>query len=210
MSEKIINISRKNDYYTQTNNRYIPLTSCTPTSAVMFLLAAGFRVVESSKARLVEYPAFVYPSNMQPEDYISTLANSLWGQDLRKTLTPWFKDDVPPQTIHVVVKEILNRVLGGQYITFQENMTMSQLEFEIRNKRPIMVSGKFTGDGHTVVVVGAKWTDHNELISLIIDDPYGNYKTNYSDKQGNDVEVPAQEFQELWHRFGYRLDTSKL
>jgi len=209
------------DYYTQTNNRYVPTSACTPTSGIMFVLAEGIPVFEAGSKNPARHPYLQYPQGMQPEDYITALCQSPWGDDLRKTFTPWFNsDNIPNQTIHVVVKEVLNRVMGKTVIRFfEKGKTIYDIAKQLLDGHPVMVSGDFTHSGHTLVVVGMDYEmgqlQRDDDLSyqeapipknFIVDDPYGNYNTGYTDKRGNDVIIEIDTFKKLWHGFTYFID----
>jgi len=190
-----VNFSKKDDYHTQINNIVIPLASCTPTSTIM----AG-----KTEGCLFDYPKF-----MQPEDYFTILLRSDYGIDLRNSLTPWFKkDDVPPNEIHLVVSQMFNDLVGRKVTTFDENGNLDKLIKELRERHPVVVSGGFTGRGHTLCVVGYIEDDSGVVTDVIVDDPYGNYHKKYRDHRGNDISFPVNDFDRLWHGFMhiYRKD----
>jgi len=65
-------------------------------------------------------------------------------------------------------------------------------------KAGVDLSGEFrlkNGDLHHIVSLAGFITDENEDIThFIIDDPYGNFRTDYQDQHGNNIKITRDEF----------------
>jgi hypothetical protein len=143
-------------------------------------------------------PFFIYPKEMQPEDFLMALLRSPWGLDLRDQI-PWAKQaNTNPNEVHQVVSQVVNVIMGKKITRFLEKKTVADLASEIKAGHPAVVSGAFTGKGHAIAVVGAVWNDSDVLTHLIVDDPYGDYFSDYKDHHGNGIHFPVDQFDRLW------------
>ena len=205
---KEIDLSIKDEYYSQINNKYIPLSSCMRTSEVMFLLYNGVRFIEAGNFNSQDNSKhfIIYPKGMQPEDYLTALCESPWGYELRNAL-PWAeKDKTPPGQVHQILSEIVNRMIGTPVDVYSFTKDITIVYNEIRNGRCVMTSGQFTKSGHAVCVCGMRYDENtNEVSDILIDDPYGDYFSNYKNPNGNNIWFPVLEFMKLWsgniHRY---------
>jgi hypothetical protein len=200
-----INLSVKDDYHSQVNNRFYPMVACMPTSFIMALKAERIPVVQAG-TRWHEPPVMYYPKGMQPEDYVMALMRSPWGYEMRDQYS-WAKaEDLNPNEVHAVMSEGINRIIGDRITQFVACQTVQNIINEIRGGHPVVVSGSFTGSGHAVAVVGLAETGGREgkVTHFIIDDPYGRFP-DYIDRRGNDVHITIETFDRLWpgwfHRF---------
>lgn len=205
MSE--INLSINDDYHSQVNNKYVPYGACMPTSFIMALKAERVPVLEAgSELKRLSWPMFIFPHGMQPEDFLMSLMRSPWGEEMRDTI-PWAKrGDIPPNQVHAVMSEAVNRIVGRKVTEFRSEATVSDLFLEIKNNHPAVVSGSFTSSGHAVAVVGAKATPSGDLAEFIIDDPFGNYFTGYKDQRGNNVSFTIDQFKKVWAGWYHAFD----
>ncbi len=150
------------DYYTQRNNKYAPFESCMNTSRVMFYIAAG-----------IEYEN---PSDLSDDDYFYLLLNSEEATIFANEKYPNLRD-YPNNEIHGMYGSWLDeKVTGKRRTDFFTDMTWNDFVRELKSKRPVMTSGKFTVlNGHAFLFIGY---DENtkELISA---DPWGNPHLNY-------------------------------
>jgi len=204
MSITELDFSIKNSYYSQINNKYMPLEACMPTSFIMALIYNTIPVIEAGSHNLFSFPCFVYPIESQPEDFLMALCRSPWGIALRDAI-PWAKNDnIPPNQVHAVISEIINKMVGLPVTKFMENQTIDQLIAEVHARRPVVVSGSFTRTGHALVVCGMR-LEGDTVTHLLVDDPYGDYNKGYKEKNGNNVWFEIEEFKKHWagwfHRF---------
>lgn len=107
-----------------------------------------------------------------------------WGGQLEDQLLQWClnKYGEGSQTDHSVLSQLIRAY--GYKSTFNTNRTWSEIQTEIINRRPCILAGDFTATGHIVCVVG--YTPQG----LIVNDPWGDALTGYSDTEGAKLLYP--------------------
>jgi hypothetical protein len=185
MNKQVINLcpSRKY-YYTQLNNEDDPINSCFITTVV-----AGFDLINKDTSRFLEYAKRINLNRTQPEDilrhYITT----------SETLNKFYKRSHPNTTIPITewadcvvygFNTFLTEELGfkkKQYVYFDGSIFIETLIRDLKNGLPIAVSFKYVErkiPGHYSLVVGGEFIN-NQLLNLIVNDPYKNFLNNTSD-----------------------------
>jgi hypothetical protein len=204
-----VNLSKKENYYTQRNNVNYPFSSCGVTSMINALCASN-----------IPFPIL---KNKQPEDYLTEMLESDLAYTVAKTkYNLLIKQGYPPRLIHGMLEWAVNRFVGYQADIFIEHTSIQTMIFSLWvNKNACVVDGKFTKDGHIVCVVGftyehgmnANWEPRsysdvllNRIQSIIIDDSYGNYFAGYTDQRGNDIEFDLETFNKLTNSCGNAYD----
>jgi hypothetical protein len=86
------------------------------------------------------------------------------------------------QTDHTVLSELI-RAYGFQ-ASFSTSRTWSEVKNELNNGRPFVLAGDFTASGHIVCAVG------HTSEGLIVNDPWGDALTGYSDTEGGKLLYP--------------------
>ncbi len=191
-----INLSIDDDYHQQINNKFIPFEACNTTAAIMWLKAGGVD--------------FWYPKMMQPEDYLTAILN---GKDawriFRQEKPDMYDMGFRPQNISRMLMWGINMMLGRDIDHFIENGSMALIVWELISKRPIIVSGQFTKSGHFVTVVGCVSSQNksdiefledvnkDDIEEIIVDDPYGNYHSDYNNNHGNNISFKRDEFDDI-------------
>ncbi len=173
---KKINVSAGKENFSQRNNAIKPLESCNVTSMVMALSYLG-----------AEFPKGDYP---QPED------------NLRQYIEKHGKN---PEN-HYDLSAGVNNWIGRNVTNFSTARKVRDMLNELRNGRPVVVSGTFPGHptaktkplGHIVCLVGMEWDNDNPADDvhpdrMIWDDPYGNTMKDWQGS-GNDIIVPWDLF----------------
>jgi hypothetical protein len=201
--------SLKNDYYTQRNNLKVPFTACSRTSTVMALNQSGW-------VKEVEQLEFKDISNgIQPEDFLSSISDFRGPIERLKQTSPWFFKDgkltAPAHQIPQILVESINYLFGNGVATLMEypSYNLDFLINKLKHGYGIALFGKIKQPNgkilrHVVSLAGYEEVG-GEIVNMIIDDPYGVYKTNYTYHCGNNVIVPIAEFMEfffekyLWH-----------
>ena len=193
-----INNSQNKPYYTQRNNEIKPGSACNVTSMIAALAAAGWPVDRLSDSR-----------HSQPEDALMFFLNN--DKSVRDA---WMKVDpagrYPPNEWHPVLAYGTNLFLrhkgllgeDADAVEFSERRSLSQFIRAIDSGGACVTSGLFTFRnrkvcGHVVAVVGYRTDEDGNTVSLIIDDPWGDYRTYYESVRGNDIEMPLADFKRI-------------
>lgn len=191
-----------NPYHTQRNNAIAAAETCQVTSVVMALRATGIE--------------FAFPEGTQPEDH---LAQILDGEEARAKVRAEYVTmaNRPPREIHAILSWAINeRLVGRKVSVFSTKVTVEELIFRLAVHRAAsVVSGRFTRTGHVVTLIGFESDQEDlEMLSgpgavrlsdvraLIIDDPWGDFKSGYQDHDGNDVFFALKEFNYLTREYG--------
>lgn len=204
--------------HTQRNNVEFPISTCNTTSYAMAFKYRG----------LVDMQA-IADKGVQLEDDLTHFTQhdprvlEFYKRNFPKTFAAWQKDPLgknvtPPNQMHLVLAYAMNLYIGKQVTEFRTDVHMNRIIFNLKNNQPVIASGIWAGLRHIVCVVGFKSyqtdimrvetpeeVDLRLMDSLIIDDPYGNYKLSYrgpEGMQGNGIEVPYQDFVNIVHTQG--------
>lgn len=192
-----VNISKDNEYYSQINNRRYPHEACNVTS-----ITECMDIIDDM---------FNHPDAMQPEDHFMEFMRSDLAYKRMRDLYSWAtRGGYEPNEVHAMLQWGINKLTGREVDTFSTKWELKELLYEIYvNHNPSCVSGRFTDAGHIVVLVGFEtnqdlkkvehWQDINldNILNLIVDDPYGDYFTGYESPHGNNLTFGLQEFDEL-------------
>lgn len=143
-------------YFSQRNNTSKPLSTCGPTSIAMVL---DYLEVEWSEETQLEDQVFWW---LRQPDALSFFRKHF----------PWAVDRYNPWNIAGMLKWVVEDKYGLQD-TFKE-CEWDEIEDHLASEGPVIMSGRFTGSGHIIVVVGMT-TDGD----LICHDPYGNWQRGY-------------------------------
>lgn len=189
------NNSKNKPYYTQRNNALKPNCACNVTAMIAALVAAGWDV---EKLATEQYA--------QPEDALmhfilaDARVDACW-----KKIDP--KGMYAPNEWHPVLAFGTNlylreRGLIGKdesVVEWGEWRSKSQIADTIRNGGAAVLSGLFPSGGrktigHVVACVGFKEDDDGNLTHFILDDSWGDYRTEYRMQNGNDIEMPLEDF----------------
>lgn len=181
----MIQRSRPSDYHSQRNNTLIPHASCNTTAMVMALKQAGYLLP--------------FPSDVQPEDYLTEFLLSERSYATMYTLAPWAFDRSSgeplyrPNEVHVMLRWAVNTLLGGAVDSFATTWIIEDLCRMVGAGAGVVVSGVFPSEGgelnHMVSLAGYA----EDMSAFLIDDPYGDFHTGYRDYHGNDVVVTREE-----------------
>lgn len=192
-----VNYSKGSDYHTQRNNRVVPWSSCNTTAAIMALKQAGYGMPRHSED--------------QPEDALTNYLRRPEAYQAMQRLAPWafdLKNNMPiypPQEVHAVLEWGVNSWIGHDADRFTTRATAADLLGYLDTNGGVMLSGRFPmpgGEmGHIVSLAGYILAGE-QLTHWIIDDPYGDWHTNYSSAKGNDIAIDASEFEEIFERPG--------
>lgn len=199
-----INRSRDSDYHTQRNNRRYPHAACNVTAYVMAAKQAGIQIA--------------HPEDVQPEDFFMQYLRT---EDFYRRIRgryPWAFETLAdgsvryfyqPNEIHELLAEGFNELAGRTVARFTTEATRADLALAILDGAGVVVSGSFPYRGgylnHVVSLAGFRTNQRNlagdldpaEIAQWIIDDPYGDFHTDYHDHRGNNVTITVSEWREI-------------
>ena len=190
------NNSEGKPYYTQRNNKLKPNGACNVTAKIAALVAAGYAV---GALATEQYP--------QPEDALMHFILSDKRVDAY-----WRRIDpigrCAPNEWHPVLAYGTNLflrergVVGNDTVpvAWSEQHTVREIVQVIEGGGAAVLSGVFLAEGkqtigHVVAAVGFKTDENGRLTQFIIDDSWGDYRTEYKNRNGNDIEMPLEDFQ---------------
>jgi len=177
-----------------------------PTAFIMALVTEGVPVIEAGTPLTHSWPMFVYPKSLQPEDALMTLLRSPWGYEMRDQYRWAKREDIDPNEVHMVVSEAVNRIVGAKVTAFETKKTVHNIFVELEAGHPVVITGSFTSFGHAVAVVGVTYTPGGEIKEFVVDDPYGDFRTDYKSHKGNNIHIPIPEFIDIWSGWYHRFD----
>lgn len=199
-----INISEGKDYHTQRNNAIDPMGTCATTSMVMALIYSG-----------VELPDC---GDRQQEDVLTEFIRTdpRVKEAYQRDYPTEFKNGVPPNELAPMRALGTNLWIGREVNRFSWVSLLQDVILSIISKKACIMSGVWPyknaqgeekGISHVVCVCGfesaqedilqaktARDINLDLMVSMIVDDPFGDYRTGYRDPRGNDVIVPFRDF----------------
>lgn len=191
-----------NEYRTQRNNRIAPTETCQVTATIMALEASGI--------------GFECPDGVQPEDYLAGILDAPEAHEKLKREFPTLKNRAPREVHSILSWAINERLVRSKVSLFTTRASLQELLFRIaRYRTASLVSGRFTPDGHIAALIGFE-SDQIDLADagspatveigavrrLFIDDPWGDWTTGYTDRNGDDVSIPLEVFNSLTREYG--------
>jgi hypothetical protein len=182
---KIVNNSHGKAYYTQRNNKLNSSRACNVTAMVNALVSAGWKLP--------------WGEHTQVEDNLMKFIQT--NPTIKKE---WDKIDpnhnAPPNEWYGLLAMGTNlwlKSLGGPKVELTWLLTPHKYKQVIDGGGAVVFSAKFSTKNstisHIVAGVGYKAKGAN-LVAIIIDDPYGDYRNKYVSVIGNDVEMPLTDY----------------
>jgi len=184
---KIVNNSDGKPYYSQRNNELSPNSSCNVTSMVSGLVSASWPL-----------PAGMYK---QPEDNLLDFIQKNFAVRKRwMELCP--KQDIPANQIHETLclgTNLWLEQLRGPKIVLLWALGLADIKKVIDDGGAVVMSGRFqdarSGEiGHIVPVVGYQADDEGFVTHVILDDPWGDYESQYQIQRGDDIFMPVNDW----------------
>lgn len=184
---------RDNQYIDKENNTNVANISCFPTSLAMCI---DYCLILNGQNKT----SIGCPDSMQLEDYINQLIDDSdtlqWMKNNNGILGNWIWK-YKKRTIYQVETYIFNRLMTeqGYKATFISNLDFNAICDKLeQTKFPIVIGGNFSEisqiSGHMLCLVGF----NREKQTFILNDPYGNVLTKYSDQNGEKVEYSYKYF----------------
>lgn len=171
----------KNRYQMLAKRR--PKSECNTTSAAMACIYTGHEIPSEG---------------IMPEDYLMDILDSEEGRAFLQKIAPGAKYN--PWNDSYCIAWAVNKALQKEVCRVVK-VTMDQMITHISNGGAAVVGGGFLSggtSGHFVCVVGFETDENNSVKTIIVDDPYGNYNTNYKDHfDGNDIKFTLKTFIQL-------------
>jgi hypothetical protein len=197
------NLSKKDEYYTQRNNKMHPYSSCNTTSLVNGLLSSNI--------------PFKVKEGIQPEDYLTSVLESGEAIKIAMDLFPYLIDTktkklkTEPRLIAKMLAWCAYKVISKKVAVYTAGGNVQDMIWNmVKEKGTTIGLGSFTSSGHYVNFVGFCTTQDsirniknpeeillNQIKYLIFDDPWGNYYKHYEDANGNDLHMPIKDFYEI-------------
>lgn len=157
------------DYLSQRDNENHPKSTCNVTALAM----------------LIKYynPDFDFSPYEQLEDFLWAEINSKEGLEYYKNKFSWAsKKNINPNTVHGMLDWVANK--------YDIKLEMDEIFKEdlsgFLDNGPLIVSTRLTSSGHIVLLTGYVdfTTEYGNHTFLIVNDPYGDYRTSYSNPNG--------------------------
>jgi hypothetical protein len=150
-------------YLSQRDNEHRPLATCNVTSLAMALRYRGIAGQSPSK---------------QFEDELFELLHSPAGMAFYAASSPDLHcKSIPPED--VLSNLVWAAEQHGASASFAEDRTLPDIEQEVTQGRPVMLSTLFTGAGHIVLLVGVCQSG-----DFIVHDPFGDWNHGYQSREG--------------------------
>lgn len=150
-------------YYPQRDNEYNPHGTCNVTCLAMVLSYHNVRPQRSE-------------TQLEDELYLRLQEPDAQAEFVR-SYPSLAKKGYKPRHVHGMLRWLAQQY--GFYARFDSNVLRGQMEEWGTEHGPMILSGKFTGSGHIVTLVGQ--TICNDFI---VHDPYGDWNTAYRSHQG--------------------------
>lgn len=200
----ILNLSTNKKYFSQRDNIVRPLATCCSTAIAMALTYSGISNLPSYQGQL--------------EDTLTNFANtdSRVVEHYRNHKEGWIRQEFrrgrPANEIHEVMYFAVNTWVGRNVVSFNYRTPLEEMVSSLLDGRACVLSGNFLSKrsngeivsiGHVICLVGFETSQENieptnidksKIINFIVDDSYGNYKTFYVDRNGNDIVMPMVDF----------------
>jgi len=159
-------------YLSQRDNVHRPLATCNVTSLAMALRYYDIGPEHRGK---------------QLEDELYELLHSPAGLAYYAAQSPeLYARGVPPEEVYDNLVWATGR--RGLLSSFSESRQLSDIESEVAAGRPVMLSGRFTGSGHIVVLVGLCRSG-----DFIVHDPFGDWNHQYQPGSHGQARIYGRE-----------------
>lgn len=215
-----INVRNKDPYYSQRNNLFTKdgieyaSRSCQVTAMVSALDYCGYTFPEDKEWNQPEDSLLNFIINSPDVD---RAYQKIFPDEYKKYIASGKNPKIsyPPEELHSLLSLGTNLWMGkisGEITHFRYDCSLKELVLELVKGKPCVTSGLFLGRlRHVVCLVGVNTlqelvpdmglsdVDLSKIDSFIIEDPYGDYHTEYKDYNGKDVIVPISEYREIFH-----------
>jgi hypothetical protein len=158
------------------------------------------------------YPFYL----IQPEDYMSAFLQTQEAYNVMKAKVPTaFKDGVAlyrPQQVHIMLVWAANELISN--IASFKILTLTEILNIVSSCGGAVLNGIFPQEakddidhfisvsGYTTTQTNSKSIDLSLVQEIIIDDPYGDFRTDYVNQRGNDIRLTKEEFHNYFKPMG--------
>lgn len=203
----IVNCSKDKQVYSQRNNQLRPGISCNVTSMVMMLSYAGYSFPKGKYSQPEDNLLDFLLTDEGVNKYYKKIDPHSYKKYINSDKDP--EVSFPPNEVHTVLSEGTNLWMKSKCTVFYERRLITDLLYQLILGRASVISGVFNGLHHVVTLVGfVTQQDPNTVVSvkdihvpyiqsIIIDDPYGDYRTSYVSTKGDNVELSWSDFVEI-------------
>lgn len=204
-------VDKSDKWRSQRDNKLYPLGACNTTSMVMALEQAAYSVGKGKG---------------MPEDRLMAMLRTDEAYAEMERDFSWAKDTYPPNQVHGMLERYANRFVrehnpdvgDADVVEFRTDWHIEDLLLNVFRGGGVVVSGVFEYRdkvlNHIVSIGGFACTqdipdarsvveDHGDRIphayveTIIIDDPFGDYKTQYAEHHGSGIPMPREDFLEI-------------
>lgn len=160
----------------QRDNNLFPSGSCNFTASANCLDYLDIDITPEMRKRFFKYT--------QKEDILSAFSESPEAKKEFKKYYPQFTEqsEIRPRHFSEMVAWVTNRCVGFEVAKWGLR-TYDEIVKLVKEKVPVVVSGKFTAFGHFIAIKGIT-PDENYFW---VDDSWGDYYTNYRSHNGHNL-----------------------
>lgn len=164
-------------YFSQRDNKFQPSGTCNVTSLAMVMTYRGWK-----------------PStNQQPEDFLFEKLNTPEARSYFEKNFAWAKKQgYNARNVHGMLTWLAKSQGLSASLSLERFDTIKS---SLRTDVPLITTGLFTGSGHIVVLCGL--TNRGDYI---VNDPWGDWTTGYSNKSGQYRIYQARDIESLLER----------
>ncbi len=199
-----INLSEGKDYHTQRNNRTDPLGTCSTTSLVMALKDSGIELPDCAGRQEEDVLAeFILNSPEIAEafkqDYPSEFEKGTHAYEIPPLrslgVNLWLGREVNRFSWVAGIQDVILSLIMGKACVMSGMWPYKNALGEQRDiSHVVCVCGFESAQDNVLDARDPRGIAIDLMVSFIIDDPYGDYRTGYRDTRGNDVIVPFRDF----------------
>lgn len=205
--------TKSENYNTQRDNKRHAWRACNVTSYAMNAKRAGYVIPHKegqdwadSFMEIMERPE-LYEEMENTYDWAVRWEENDDGELVKRY-------NVRPSQIHAYLSREFNKLVGYDATVFSTSTTIQEMLWTLFNGGAVSLSGDFPYNGSTIghIValshIGTTQPDIWKIESLnqidsryiekfVIDDPWGDFHTNYQDHDGNNVHMSREEFVDI-------------
>lgn len=204
----IVNNSKGFVNHTQRNNELFPFSTCNTTSYGMFI----------KYNNLLKILKKLYPELEETDVQLDDFLTNFMTKDQRvidfAAKNGYDEWNCPLNQIHACLEFGIDLLFGRDIVDFKTNMPVDEIISRLTRGESMVVNGRFPCKfkdgiirtiGHVVCLVGYEGIGnivktYTDVKNFIIDDPYGNLYTAYTDTRGNDIKVSRDDFTTMFKK----------